>query len=62
MTAKAIEQVCIDRYKLKSGEVTLENKGEGKGEITVKTNYFQSSAYFGAMGSSIEEFMLRIIP
>ncbi len=51
----------INRIKINSADVILENFKVGQGKIIISDLQFGSwSFYWGAMGSSIEEFLTRI--
>lgn len=49
------------RFKIKGAEVILINKGTNQGEIQIKGKTKGSfSMYWGAMGGTIEDFMVKI--
>lgn len=49
------------RFKIKGAEIILVNKGENQGEIQIKGKTKGSfSMYWGAMGGTIEDFMVKI--
>lgn len=51
----------MNRFKINSADVLLENFNVGQGKIIISDLQFGSwSFYWGAMGSSIEEFLTRI--
>lgn len=48
------------RFKIKGADIILVNKGINQGEIQIKSKTKGSfSMYWGAMGGTIEDFMLK---
>lgn len=50
----------LKRYKIDQTDIFLENFEVGQGKIIIANPYYNFSNYWGSMGSSIEEFLLRI--
>jgi hypothetical protein len=51
----------IIRFKIDNTDVFIEDLGEGKGKLSITNTYGHNySYYWGAMGSNITEFILRI--
>lgn len=58
---QAIIEAGIISFNIKDTLITLENKGVNKGQINVSDNqYGNYSMYWGAMGGTIQEFIIQI--
>jgi len=55
-----IEEKKVLSTKIKGAEVTFEDYGNGKGKITINDWGFNGSAFWGAVGESLFDFLLRI--
>lgn len=51
----------MEVLKIEYADIMLDDKGEGKGKVTVSdTQFYTSSYYWGAMGMSLREFLKKI--
>lgn len=56
-----IEKINIIRLKIDGTDVFIEDLGDGKGKVTISNIYGHNySHYWGAMGSNILDFIIRI--
>lgn len=51
----------MEVLRIKETDVFLDDQGEGRGKITISNSYgYNYSSYWGAMGGSLKDFILRI--
>jgi hypothetical protein len=60
MKTAEIKEKTVLAMKIQGAEVIFEDYGEGKGKLTINNWTFKGSAYWGSMGDSLFDFLLRI--